>query len=508
MIPRVLSIAGTDPSGGAGIQADLKSISAAGGYGMCAITAVVSQNTLGVRSVFVPPREVLAEQLTAVFEDVSVDAVKIGMLGDLQTIEVVAQFLASYTPRSVVLDPVMVASSGDRLLDREAETAMRDLVPLVDVVTPNLWELAVLVGRDRALDQESALAQAKALAAESGTVVIVKGGHFSGPAADNAVVDPNGRVHLVPSPRVETVNTHGTGCSLSSALATCLGAGDSVEQALEWSTRWLYESIVHADELAVGSGNGPIDHGHRARRLAAAASTRPWGHLTTGKVSDVQAPTPVLAPAGPHTRLLWEATGGVWASIMGLPFIRGLGSGTLPETDFGFYLEQDARYLNRYARALALLAARAPDTESQVGWANGASGCITTEAALHREWLGDREVSSSGASPVTMAYTDFLVASAAVEDYVVAAAAVLPCYWLYAEIGMALLADDYPDHPYHQWLGTYSGSEFLDAAQAAIERVEKALEQASPPQRQAAMESYLTACIHEQEFFDQADRAW
>lgn len=507
MIPRILSIAGTDPTGGAGIQADLKSIAAAGGYGMSVVTALVSQNTRGVRSVFAPPLEFLTDQLEAVFTDVTVDAIKIGMLGDAETVDTVRAALQQFAHGPVVLDPVMVASSGDRLLDEAAEAAVRSLVAEVDVVTPNLKELAVLVEEDIAADFDAALAQAAGLARTSGTVVIVKGGHLTGPVADNAVVTPTGDVHRVPSPRVDTKNTHGTGCSLSSALATRIGAGESVEEALAWSTRWLHEAISHADSLGVGSGNGPVDHGHRGRRLATAASAAPWPHLR-GEFSTLPAPTPHLAAAGPHTQKLWDLTGQVWHDIMELPFIRGLRAGNLPASDFGFYLDQDAQYLSRYSRALALLSAAAPDQEAQVGWSEGATGCIVAEAELHRSWLHGHDLTISAPSHITMAYTDFLVATTAVEDYVVGAAAVLPCYWLYAEIGLDLMADNHADHPYHAWLNTYGGEEFIHGARGAIARVERALSAATDEQRQAATRAYLTACVHEREFFDQADRAW
>lgn len=509
MIPRILSIAGTDPTGGAGIQADLKSISAAGGFGMSAVTAVVSQNTRGVRAVHTPPPEVLAQQLSSVFDDVTVDAVKIGMLGDVATTSVVAEFLSAQKIAQVVLDPVMVASSGDRLLDQEAEDAVRALLQHVDVVTPNLRELGVLVKEEPATCFDGAVRQSLTLASQTSTTVIVKGGHLMGTCADNAVVRADGRVYRVPSHRVDTENTHGTGCSLSSALATRLGAGYPAEKALEWSTRWLHEAISHSDDLEVGShgGNGPVDHSHRSRRLEAVASAQPWAHLS-GDLPTVQAPAPHLVPAGPHTARLWELTGQVWSEIMSLPFIQGLRDGTLRREDFDFYLDQDAQYLNRYSRALAMLSATAPDHESQVGWSQDATGCLVTEAALHREWLGGHDMAYIAPSPVTMAYTNFLISTVATESYATGVAAVLPCAWLYAEIGLDLVEDNHAQHPYHAWLSTYADEEFLSGAQSAIARMEDALEQSSPKQRDAAAQAYLSACIYEREFFDQANRVW
>lgn len=260
-IPRVLSIAGTDPTGGAGIQADLKSIAANGGYGMAVVTALVAQNTEGVRGVHVPPVAFLAEQLRAVSDDVRIDAVKIGMLFDTPLVEVVADWLRAVRPPVVVLDPVMVATSGHRLLRPDAERALADLLGLAGLVTPNLAELAVLVGQDVAPTWSRALDQARRLSAEHGVPVLAKGGHLSGPDAPDALVDAGaGTVVEFPGRRVETRNTHGTGCSLSSAVATRRARADGWPAAIRSAKTWLAESIAAADDLHVGRGYGPISH--------------------------------------------------------------------------------------------------------------------------------------------------------------------------------------------------------------------------------------------------------
>ena len=260
--PRVLSIAGTDPTGGAGAQADLKSIMAAGGYGMSVITALVAQNTQGVREIHTPPLDFLRAQLDSVFDDVTVDAVKIGMLGDTETIQTIRDYLQNHQV-TTVLDPVAVASSGDRLLTADAEDALRDFAAASSVVTPNLPELSLLTKTELATSEQEAVEVAAKWAQETDTTVIVKLGHLAGPEAGNIAVSPAGKTHKVSSPRVETKNTHGTGCSLSSALATRLGAGDSLEDALDWSTKWLNEAIANADRLLVGKGHGPVDHSVR-----------------------------------------------------------------------------------------------------------------------------------------------------------------------------------------------------------------------------------------------------
>lgn len=544
-VPRVLSIAGTDPSGGAGIQADLKSIAASGGYGMCVTTSLVAQNTCGVRKVFTPPLEFLTAQLAAVFDDVTVDAVKIGMLGDADTIRTVRTWLSEHPVPVVVLDPVMIASSGDRLLQAEAEQALRDLVPLVNVITPNIPELAVLCEKEPAQTFDEAHEQAANLAAATGTTVIVKGGHLCGQDAGNTAVFPDGTCAHVRTPRLDSRNTHGTGCSLSSSLATRLGVellqhteaaehaagqqgvltSEDTHRALQWSTRWLHESIAAGAGLQVGSGegHGPVDHAARARRLEAAASAYPWHHLlaTTDSegnildgtsperllpVSPVPAGEAVVKPAGPWTAALWAAGGETWHQILDLPFVRALGDGTLDEDLFAFYLDQDALYLRDYSRALATLSARADTAEAQVHWAAGAHEAIAAESQLHEGWLANR-ARLGGPSPITMGYTNFLRASAAGDDYVVGAAAILPCYWLYEEVGAVLSSQNHADHPYAEWLSMYGGEEFAADVARSLAEVERAFEAASPAQRVRAARAYLSACVYEREFFDQAHRA-
>ena len=543
-VPRVLSIAGTDPSGGAGVQADLKSIAASGGYGMCVTTSLVAQNTCGVREVFTPPLEFLTAQLAAVFDDVTVDAVKIGMLGDADTIRTVRTWLSEHPVPVVVLDPVMIASSGDRLLQAEAEQALRDLVPLVNVITPNIPELAVLCEKEPAQTFDEAHEQAANLAAATGTTVIVKGGHLCGQDAGNTAVFPDGTCAHVRTPRLDSRNTHGTGCSLSSSLATRLGVellqhaevaehtaeqsvltSEDTHRALQWSTRWLHESIAAGAGLQVGSGegHGPVDHAARARRLEAAASAYPWHHLlaTTDSegntldgtsperllpVSPVPAGEAVVKPAGPWTAALWAAGGETWHQILDLPFVRALGDGTLDEDLFAFYLDQDALYLRDYSRALATLSARADTAEAQVHWAAGAHEAIAAESQLHEGWLANR-ARLGGPSPITMGYTNFLRATAAGDDYVVGAAAILPCYWLYEEVGAVLSSQNHADHPYAEWLSMYGGEEFAADVARSLAEVERAFETASPAQRVRAARAYLSACVYEREFFDQAHRA-
>lgn len=477
-IPRVLSIAGTDPSGGAGTAADTKSIIAAGGYAMAVVTSLVAQNTEGVRAIHTPPTDFLVQQLAAVSDDVRIDAVKTGMLGTAEIVDAVATFLDEHRPLVVVVDPVMVATSGDRLLAPDAEAAMREFCRRATVITPNIPELAVLCQSEPATTPEQAVEQARRWAAETGAAVVVKTGHLNSQRVDNMWVTTEGAMHVAPAARVETTNTHGTGCSLSSALATRLGAGDTPGDALAWVTDWLHEAIQYGSALNVGKGHGPVDHSHRARRLAEDASAVAWfapiDPLESPQglvVSAEPAPDAVVAPAGPWTTALWQASGDIARRIEDSDFVAVLVDGTL--------------------------------SKESVWWAQSSQACLVEEAELHRSWLGDHIDVVAG--PVTLAYTDFLLARALGDDYVVGTAAVLPCFWLYAHLG-AKVPHVPDDHPYASWLQTYGDPEFVEGASHTIGLVEKAFQNASAVTRAHAAHAYLTACRHELEFFDQALR--
>ena len=260
MIPNVLSIAGTDPSGGAGIQADLKTFSALGAYGMAVVTALVAQTTTGVTGVHQVPPEFVAEQLETLLGDVRVDAVKIGMLANAQVAAAVADVLAAHALPVVVLDPVMVAKSGQRLLSTEAVSVLRStLLPLVDLVTPNLAEAADLLDAPLAGDEDAMVAQAEALRALGATRVLLKGGHLAGPSATDVLVGPEGTTTFRAG-RVSTTNTHGTGCTLSAAIAALRVQRPDWETAVGDAKRYLTGALVAADELDVGHGHGPVHH--------------------------------------------------------------------------------------------------------------------------------------------------------------------------------------------------------------------------------------------------------
>lgn len=259
MTPTVLSVAGSDPSGGAGIQADLKTFSALGAYGAAAITALTAQNTRGVSGVFPIPGEFVTEQLDALFTDLDVRAVKTGMLGGTDVVDAVAGAVARYGVRHLVVDPVMVAASGDRLVSDETIAAVHDrLVPLATLVTPNLPEAAALAGWDEVTADTMAKA-GEAMRALGAGAALVKGGHVDGDEAVDVLVDADGTAEYR-APRVRTRNNHGTGCTLASAIAARLAHGASLREAVDVGKRYVTAALQAADTLAVGKGSGPVHH--------------------------------------------------------------------------------------------------------------------------------------------------------------------------------------------------------------------------------------------------------
>ncbi|RCV90458.1 bifunctional hydroxymethylpyrimidine kinase/phosphomethylpyrimidine kinase [Billgrantia montanilacus] len=262
-IPNVLSIAGSDPSGGAGIQADLKTFSALGAYGTSVITALTAQNTRGVRGVHPVPEDFIRLQLDTLLDDVALDAVKIGMVASREVAETLRDGLEARRPHWVVLDPVMVAKSGDVLVDDVGIAAVREvLVPLADLITPNLPEAAVLLGCGAPMTRADMEAMAPQLAALGAGAVLLKGGHLQGESCPDLLIT-TGETRWLEGSRIATSNLHGTGCSLSSAIAARLALGDPLPEAVANAKQWLETALTESSRLDVGRGHGPVHHFHR-----------------------------------------------------------------------------------------------------------------------------------------------------------------------------------------------------------------------------------------------------
>ncbi|MCI1681645.1 MAG: bifunctional hydroxymethylpyrimidine kinase/phosphomethylpyrimidine kinase [Bacteroides sp.] len=257
----VLSVAGSDPSGGAGIQADIKAISALGGYAATAITAVTVQNTLGVSDVYSLPPDLIGKQMEAVLDDLQPDAVKIGMTGSAAVVREIVRVLRQYQMKQVVFDPVMVSTSGRRLMEEDAvEAVCEELFPVTTLVTPNLHEAELLIGKPVRTVEEMLVA-GKTLSERYGCAFLIKGGHLAGEEMCDVLCDSE-QVHYYKSPRIESGNLHGTGCTLSSAIATFMVQGCGLPDAVERAKHYTSAAIEAGRDLHIGHGNGPLWHFH------------------------------------------------------------------------------------------------------------------------------------------------------------------------------------------------------------------------------------------------------
>ncbi len=262
MIANALTIAGSDSGGGAGIQADLKTFSALGVYGACVVTALTAQNTCELRAIHDVPAEFIATQIDAVLDDIRIDAIKIGMLNRTEVIDTVAAALERHRAGCVVVDPVMMAKNGARLLHADAVTTLRQrLLPLATVITPNLPEAGVLLDEPPPTDESEMTATCKRLAELGPRFVLLKGGHLDTAQSVDVLYDGRRIVHL-PAVRISTRNTHGTGCTLSSAIAAYLARGLEVPEAVARAKDYVTAALRAADALTVGKGQGPVHHFH------------------------------------------------------------------------------------------------------------------------------------------------------------------------------------------------------------------------------------------------------
>lgn len=258
--PIALTIAGSDSSGGAGIQADIKTFSALGVYSASVITNITAQNTCGVRSVHALPIDVIEAQLRAVFDDLNISCVKIGMLNTISTIHLVSTILKEYRPKYIVLDPVMISSSGKPLIETTAIEALKTtLFPISTLITPNIPEAAALLNSPQAENKFAMHQTIKALTTFGAQSILLKGGHLIGDQCTDLLLD-NGNIHEFSQTKIPTNNTHGTGCTLSSAISAYLALGYSMLDAVSKANIYLNNTIQHADNLKVGKGSGPVHH--------------------------------------------------------------------------------------------------------------------------------------------------------------------------------------------------------------------------------------------------------
>ncbi len=259
--PRVLSIAGSDSGGGAGIQADLKTISALGCYGTSVITAVTAQNTLGISAVSAVPVDIIEKQIEAVLSDIGTDTVKIGMLHSAEAIQTVKKSLVKHSINKIVLDPVMVATSGDKLIvDKAVDTLIKELFPISFIITPNLEEASAILNL-KSLEQDEMVTAAERLLKLTRNAVLLKGGHLAGDMVYDVYMDKSGSgPRIFKNHKIQGSNIHGTGCTLSSAIASFLARGFTLEKAVKYAREYVYNAIYYGKDYKTGNGHGPVNH--------------------------------------------------------------------------------------------------------------------------------------------------------------------------------------------------------------------------------------------------------
>ncbi|OSX56270.1 hypothetical protein POSPLADRAFT_1068178 [Postia placenta MAD-698-R-SB12] len=516
----VLTIAGSDSSGGAGIQADLKTFTALGCYGTSVVTALTAQNTTGVQGVYPTPPEFVEQQLRSVLDDVEINAIKTGMLVDADVTRAVARTLKSHYGAAIpplVCDPVCVSTSGHTLLHPDAVDVMiSELFPLAAVVTPNKAEAVLLLSQrglpSRVDTLEDMLVASRNLLSLGPRAVLLKGGHITttmddvrkvaaahphiqvvreGLLGENMEIlqvaeqDLSKRVLVVDAlqeanaitlfvrPRIDSKSTHGTGCTLSAALATALSRGKTFAEATRAATAYTHLGIETAEPI--GSGHGPLNHLH--------------------PILIRSVPQPTESNPHPLVRSMIESSRSIWKAYVEHDFVKQLAMGTLPRECFLHFLKQDYLYLKYYARAYGLLAAKSA-TFPAIETATRTIINVVTEVSMHTaycaEWgVSEQELAATPESPATTAYGAYILDAGIQGDSARLVMALAACLLGYGEVGLWLKREaarpdtwvKLEDNPYRRWIDDYSGANYQAAVKLGLETIE-ALAVADPPSPQ------------------------
>ncbi|KAK2813611.1 hypothetical protein FQN50_000006 [Emmonsiellopsis sp. PD_5] len=504
MLPkRVLVIAGSDSSGGAGLEADQRVLAAHGCYALTATTALTAQNTLGVQDVHVVPPAFVRKQIDAGLEDVGADVVKLGMLASAETAEMISEALRHHKVPVVVLDPVMVSTSGSELLASTAVQVVRaKLLPLTTILTPNIPE-AILLLQESGVEQqvrnpenlEDAIQLAKQIHKLGSKYVLLKGGHlpltanFQKPANDQEaakVVDvlyDGEEVTLFENAFLTSKNTHGTGCSLASAIAANLAGGMGVVRAVRAACRFVEAGIRTSVDM--GKGSGPINHFHSVYSLPFA----PGGFL------EYVLDRPDVQP--------------VWEAFTGHEFVAGLGSGKLPVEKFKHYLIQDYHYLVHFARSNALAASKHNDIE---GIAMSAQIVlhIKREMELHLDYcasfgLSKEDIENCKESQACVAYSRYILDVGQSEDWLALQVALSPCLIGYGQIAKRLHSDENTvrmGNKYWKWIENYVADDYAEAVRKGSELLETRMRNVSPSRMEELIRIFVRATELEIGFWD------
>lgn len=479
-----LTIAGSDSSGGAGIQADIKAITMNGVYAMSAITALTAQNTTGVAGIVEVTPEFLRSQIDAVFTDIFPDAVKTGMVSSSGLIHAISDALKFYGAKNIVADPVMVSTSGAKLIDDDAVRTLADeLLPLAIVATPNIPEAEILSGvkiRSRD-DMQKAGAKINSL---YGCSVLVKGGH-SVNDADDLLCESGEKFTWFTGKRIATTNTHGTGCTLSSAIAANLAKGHNLADSVRLAKEYISGAL--GAMLNLGKGSGPMNH----------------AFCLTGKFAGKNEQKDIRGT-------LMASVSDIWPEYNNHPFVRGIETGTLDPQKFRRYIIQDYLYLNEYAKVFALGIAKAKSLETMRLFSSVIDAIANVEMNVHKGYMAkfgvtQEELDSAVREPANLSYTSYMLRVAYEEGEPEILAAILSCALSYEDIAREIVRRN-PNAVNHElygsWVSTYSGEEYCGLNGVLVSFLEKSAENYTDSQMKHLAEIFRECSLYEMGFWN------
>lgn len=480
-----LTIAGSDSSGGAGIQADIKTMTMNGVYAMSAITALTAQNTTGVTGILESSPEFLRAQLDSVFTDIFPDAVKIGMVSSSELIKTIAEALKFYKAKNIVVDPVMVSTSGARLINENAvATLTEELLPLALVVTPNIPEAEILSGV-KINNQGDMPNAAKIINEKYGCSVLLKGGHDVNDANDLLFMGENNFKWFY-GKRIDTRNTHGTGCTLSSAIAANLAKNFSLETSVERAKEYISGAL--GAMLDLGKGCGPMAHSFNL----------------TGKFAENQ---------GLIERLM-ASVSDVWPEYNNHPFVKGIETGTLDKNKFKRYIIQDYLYLNEYSKVFAIGAAKSTNLETMKLFASVIEAIANVEMDIHKGYMGrlgvsEDDIANAKRELENLSYTSYMLRVAYGEGEAEILAAILSCALSYEDIAKNMLKNNPnadKDEFYGHWVSCYSGEEYCALNKIFVSALENAVKDYSEEKLNHLAEIFRACSLYEMGFWDMGSK--
>ena len=479
-----LTIAGSDSSGGAGIQADIKTMTMNGVYAMSAVTALTAQNTTGVTGILEVSPEFLRQQLDAVFTDIFPDSVKIGMVSSSELIKTIADTLKFYDAKNIVVDPVMVSTSGARLINENAiDTLAEKLLPIATVATPNIPEAEILSGM-KINNESDMIAAAKKIHEKFGCAVLLKGGHEVNDANDFLYCKNDFKWFR--GTRIKTNNTHGTGCTLSSAIAANLAKNFSLEDSVSRAKEYISGAL--GAMLNLGKGCGPMKHSFNL----------------TGKFAENN---------GLRERLM-ASVADIWHEYNRHPFVKGIEDGTLSREKFRRYIIQDYLYLNEYSKVFALGVAKAKNLDTLKLCASVMGAIADVEMDIHKGYMGrlkvsEEELAKTERTLENLSYTSYMLRIAYEEGEAEILAAILSCALSYEDIAKKILENN-PNAGEHEfygsWIKCYSGEEYCSLNKILVSHLEKAVRNYSEGQLEHICEIFRVCSLYEMGFWDMADR--